>query len=219
MKRTKSPKKNKNYNWTLTPEDFFSREQRRKLLQTCRERAELDLQKGRKTWVTRYMLVDLALYSGLRVSEIAKLKTQDLYITNVSDPYIIVRNGKGDKTRTVYIDKELQKHLKEYLEFKKKTLDSSPEPQTPLFEGRNGQHPPIITLQLSFKKAVEVAGLPKHFSIHSARHTYATFLLKDTGNLRYVQKQLGHSNIAMTSVYADILPEDNGKLANKIQRD
>jgi len=71
----------------------------------------------------------------------------------------------------------------------------------------------------SFKKAIFETGIRKKLSIHSARHTYATFLLKDTQNLRYVQQQLGHSNIAMTSHYANILPEENGILANKIQRD
>jgi integrase len=54
------------------------------------------------------------------------------------------------------------------------------------------------------------------YSIHSARHTYGTHLYHATKNLRYVQKQLGHSNITMTSIYADILPSENGKLANMI---
>jgi site-specific recombinase XerD len=71
----------------------------------------------------------------------------------------------------------------------------------------------------SFKRAVIEAGLPGHYSIHSARHTYAAYLLHDTGNLRYTQKQLGHSNIGMTALYADVLPEENCKLANMIRRD
>ena len=69
----------------------------------------------------------------------------------------------------------------------------------------------------SFKRAIEESHLPLHFSIHNARHTYATFLLHATNNLRYVQKQLGHSKISMTALYADVLPSENGSLANKIR--
>jgi site-specific recombinase XerC len=91
------------------------------------------------------------------------------------------------------------------------------EDDSPLFSGRNGKHCAVITLMKSFKRAIEDSNLPLHFSIHSARHTYATFLLHATNNLRYVQKQLGHSKISMTALYADVLPSQNGSLANKIR--
>jgi integrase/recombinase XerD len=71
----------------------------------------------------------------------------------------------------------------------------------------------------SFKQATEASGLPIRYSIHKARHTYATYLLHDSGNLRYVMQQLGHSDISMTTLYANVLPEDNGHIANKIVRD
>ncbi len=214
--KRKGKKKQKPF--VLTPEDFFSRDERKKLLKTCREKAELDLLHGKKTWVARYMLVDLALYSGLRVAEIASLKIGDLCLKN-GDPYLIVRKGKGDKKRVVYLDNGLTKHLKEFLQYKERSLLQSIEPDQPLFKGQKGDHSPPITLMKSFKTACETAGLRKKLSIHSARHTYATFLLHDTGNLRYVQQQLGHSSIAMTSHYANILPEENGKLANLIERE
>lgn len=205
--------------YTLTPEKFLNRDERRQLMKTCRERAELDLLQGRKTWVVRYMLVDLALFSGLRVSEIAALTIKDIKLSPLHNAYLIVRNGKGSQTRTVYLDEPLAKHLKQFIDYKRKTLRESTEPDAPLFAGRDGGHSKLITLQKSFKKATETAGLRRDISIHSARHTYATFLLQDTGNLQYVKQQLGHTNIAMTSHYARILPEQNGKLANMIQRD
>lgn len=193
---------------------FMDRQERAKLLKTCKERAELDQAKGRKAWPARYMLVDLALFTGLRVSEIAALKVGDLSL-RADDPFLTVRSGKGGKRRTVYLDKALVRHLKLYI----KHHLISPDPDNPLFPGRNNHHSPAITLMKSFKRAIEEAGLPKHYSIHSARHTYATYLLHDTGNLRYTQKMLGHSQIAMTALYADVLPEENGKLANMIRRD
>jgi len=203
--------------WTITPEDFMTRDERKRLLKVCRERSELDQLHGRRTWIVRYMLVDLALYSGLRVAEMAALKVGDISLNGES--YIIVRNGKRDKKRTVWIDRELVKHLKQFLQLKKKTFSESTEPDAPLFTGNSNGHVPPITLQKSFKRAAKEAGLPIRYSVHTARHTYATFLLNDTRNLRYVQKQLGHSSISMTAVYADILPEENGTLANKISRD
>ena len=138
------------------------------------------------------MLVDLVLFTGLRVAEIANLTMGDIEL-KAKDPYLIVRNGKRGKKRDVYLDKELVKHLKSFFTWKKKTMGEEVENDSPLFIGRNKRHCAVITLMKSFKRAIEESGLPLHYSIHSARHTYATFLLHATNNLRYVQKQLGHS--------------------------
>jgi integrase len=200
--------------YQIDRERFMDRSERAKLIKACRERAELDQARGRTTWPMRYMLVDLALYSGLRVAELAALALGDLAL-KAENPYLVVRNGKGGRRRTVYLDNELVRHLKSYI--KHHLID--PDPLAPLFPGRGGRHCQPITLMKSFKRAIKEAGLPGHYSIHCARHTYATFLLHDTGNLRYVQKQLGHAQISMTALYADVLPEENGKLANMIERD
>lgn len=204
--------------YVITPEDYLTRDERRRLMKTSRELADLDLLKGRKTWPVRYMLIDLALFTGLRVAEIAGIKLGDLNLTD-KDPYLIVQHGKGNKKRTVYFDQKLCKHLKDFLKYKDRTLKQSNEANFPLFSGREGMHSPPITLMKSFKQAVIASNIRKELSIHSARHTYATFLLHDCKNLRYTQNQLGHSNINMTSLYASILPEENGKLANTIVRD
>ncbi len=203
--------------YSITPDKFLDANQRKQLLKVCKEKAGLDLLKGRTTWPARYMLVDLALYSGLRVAEICDLKHGD--ISHGVDPYIMVNNGKGSKKRVVYIDLPLAKHIRKFESYKKRTLKQPIGQNDYLFPGRNGSKSPTITLQKSFKVAIDAAGLPDHYSIHACRHTFATFLLRDTGNLRYVQKQLGHSNSSMTAIYADILPEENGKLARMIKRD
>ena len=78
----------------------------------------------------------------------------------------------------------------------------------PLFVGCRG---PLTAqgLQRIWKAAVRRAGLPAELSIHSARHTLAVHLLRKTGNLRQVQKQLGHSSPATTAnMYADVSFED-----------
>jgi integrase/recombinase XerD len=158
------------------------------------------------------------LYSGLRVSEIAALRLDEVRL-QAKPPYIFVRNGKRGKSRDVYIDRELVSHLKQFIREKNTIWDQPINEDAPLFSGRNNQFFTTTALYISFKLAIKAAGLRKDLTIHSARHGYATLLLHKTGNLRYVQKQLGHASLNMTSLYADVMPETNGILANAILDD
>ena len=207
-------------NYRITRDKFLSPSESKQLLKTCEERAIVDLEKGRKTWVTRYFLCHLALHSGLRVMELADLQIGDLYLKGVRDMYLIVRHGKGrgkkGKKREVYLDREIVKHINKYIEYKKKVLKQPTKPESPLLARKADLKYSTTGLHLSFKRAIEAAGLPHHFSIHSARHTYATQLFASSGNLRFCQKQLGHASINMTALYADISPELNTELANSI---
>ena len=209
-----------NNGYKITRDKFLSTKEARHLLKVCEEKALVDMIKGRKTWITRYMLVHLALNSGLRVSEIADLTMSDLYLAGKSDTYLIVQHGKGrgklGKKRDVYLDREIVKHLKKYIALKKKTLGESVKLNAPLFVGQGGKKFTTTALQISFKKAIQTADLPEHYSIHSSRHTYATLLLAKTNNLRFVQKQLGHASMNMTALYAHVLPEINQHLADAI---
>jgi len=65
---------------------------------------------------------------------------------------------------------------------------------------------------------IRAAGLRDNLSIHCARHSYATLQYYKTKDLMAVQKQLGHASLNMTALYADVLPEQNGILANQIVR-
>ena len=201
-------------NYIITRDKFLSIKERNKLLRCCKKEARLDYSAERQTWISRYMLIHLALSSGLRVSEIASLKISDLHLSG-KENYLIVHCGKRGKKRDVYLDTEIVVHLWEYLAIKHQWGESTND-DAPLFAGRGGNHYTTTALEISFKKAAEKAGLPKYYSIHSSRHTYATLLLAKTKNLRFVQKQLGHASIAMTSLYADVLPEMNQNLANAI---
>lgn len=200
--------------YRITRDRFFAPNEVRTLLNTCKDRAELDQSCRRKTWVTRYMLIHLALNSGLRVSEIAALKIQDLFLKS-NDQCLIVRHGKGNKKRDVYLDRDIIQHLQEYIEIKK-ALGEPTDDNAPLLAGRGGQHFTTTALEISFKQATKAAGLAKSYSIHCSRHTYATLLLAKTSNIRFVQQQLGHSNINMTALYTHLLPEMNHDLANAI---
>jgi len=76
--------------YNIDREKILDLDQRSKLLKTCRDKAELDLLHGRETWIKRNMLVNLVLYTGLRVSEIANLK-----IVMISYKYSVVFETLG----------------------------------------------------------------------------------------------------------------------------
>lgn len=200
--------------YAITRDKFFSVKEKKSLLRVCKRKAAMDNQADRRTWITRYMLIHLALHSGLRVSEIAALKIEDLRF-NGKENYLVVQCGKRGKKRDVYVDQELVKHLQNYVEMKRKWGEAI-DFDSPLFAGRAGGHYTTTALEISFKKAIREAKLPERYSIHSSRHTYATLLMAKTNNIRFVQKQLGHASISMTSLYADILPEMNQTLAETI---
>ena len=69
-------------------------------------------------------------------------------------------------------------------------------------------------LQYAFKVSIVESGLPNYYSIHSLRHSYGTYLYQRTKDLRLVQKQLGHSSIATTTIYADVTVEQTLEAVN-----
>lgn len=172
----------------------------KQLRRSAESQAFLDLQKGRVVGVRAWMLVDLALSTGLRVGEMAGLKITDVNLKRGSLSVTRLKRKKK-KTETMAIGKDLAEHLKEYIAWTGRKSGA-------LFVGGRGN----LTaqgLQRIWKRAIKLAGLPKELSIHSARHTIAVHLLKKTNNLRFVQKQLGHASPATTAnMYADISFED-----------
>lgn len=170
-----------------------------KQLRTVTEaKAIVDLRKGRITGPLAWMVIDLALATGLRVSELAAIKIKDI---DFKRGFIKVQRRKRKKKTvdSLAVSPKLIKHLKEYI---------GDRTAGKLFVGERGNLT-RIGLQQIWKAAIRRAGLPKELSIHSARHTMAVHLLRKTGNLRQVQKQLGHASPATTAnMYADISFED-----------
>ena len=155
---------------------------------------------GRLNDVRGWMLVDLALTTGLRVSEIARLTIEDIDFRRGA--LRVVRSKKKSQVQeTMAIPKDLTKHLKAFLK-------AEGRKSGPLFVGQRGPMK-VQGLQLLWKRACKLADLPEEVSIHAARHTLAVTLLKKTNNLRMVQKQLGHSSPTTTAnMYADVSFED-----------
>lgn len=168
--------------------------------------------RGHRVSVNDWLVIDLALSTGLRVSEIANLRCGDIWADD-GQASLIVRNGKNGKQRIVKFGAGFKVHLREYLEWKERNgQDCGPE--APLILSSNTMNKMTTrALQKAFERNAKRVGI-EGYSIHSLRHTYATFLLRASGNLRLVQKQLGHSSITTTQVYADVLnPELDQALA------
>jgi integrase len=183
-----------------------------KQLRTVTEaKAIMDLKAGRVGGVMAWMLVDLALSTGLRVSEMAALQVKDVDLKRGCLRVHRVKK-RSNRQETLAIGKVLIEHIHQYIQW----LDRL---GGPLFVGKRG---PLTAqgLQRIWKAAIKRAGLPKELSIHSARHTIAVHLLRKTGNLRQVQKQLGHSSPATTAnMYADISFEDMQDGLNGLYQD
>ena len=168
-----------------------------------------DLAKANRQGILTWAVVDTALRTGLRVSEIAALKIGDL---DLKRGFAKVRRSKRRKVTVeqLALGSELRQHLTEFIEWKK-LADEPVGPKDALFAGKRG---PLTSpgLQRLWHKAIERAGLPREYSIHSARHTLAVHLLRTTKNLRQVQKQLGHTDPATTAnMYADVSFADMGQ--------
>ncbi|NQT63864.1 MAG: tyrosine-type recombinase/integrase [Candidatus Marinimicrobia bacterium] len=157
--------------------------------------------KGIQAPVRDALIIELALNTGLRVSELSNLKVEHLYLKKGQNS-LIVRNGKGGKDRIVQFGPGLKNQILEYMDYRTRRSEY-------LFTSHRGDQLTSSGIQQVFKKYARKAKLPSHYSIHSLRHTYATNLYKASGyNLRMVQKQLGHASITTTMAYSDVIGQD-----------
>ncbi len=151
-------------------------------------------------------IVELLFSSGLRVSELINLNRDHI---NTKRREFMVR-GKGQKDRPIFISEAAADWVNKY-------LDSRQDSLPPLFlnYSRNNQ----VTTSGDFRRLTarsiqrlvthyaRLAGITKHVSPHTMRHSFATDLLMNGADLRSVQSMLGHSNISTTQVYTHVTDE------------
>ena len=134
------------------------------------------------------------IYSaGLRISELLELKMSDIQSDR---KLILVRNSKGNKDRTTLLGNSTLKILREYYKQYK--------PKDYLFEGAKGGRYSATSAQNILKKALFKAGIIKPATLHTLRHSFATHLLEQGTNLRYIQVLLGHESPKTTEVYTRV---------------
>jgi site-specific recombinase XerD len=135
--------------------------------------------------------------AGLRNSECVHLKWGDLLL----DEYKIhIKAAKGKKDRLVMLPKFILEQLSTY----KKTQARTAPPDY-IFEGQyQGEPYSTRSLQQIMRRAVAAAGISKKVTVHTLRHSFATHLLENGTDIRYIQGLLGHSSIKTTTLYTHL---------------
>ncbi len=139
------------------------------------------------------LMIALAYGAGLRISEIINLKVQDIDF----EQFIIhLKEAKGKKDRITILPKRLKDDLLNLIAGKKN--------KDYVFESNRGGKLNIRSAQVVFEHALRDAQIKKPASFHSLRHSFATHLLENGVDVRYVQELLGHANIRTTQIYTKV---------------
>ncbi len=172
----------------------ISRPKKEKKLPDILNRKEVKrLLSALKNIKSRAILV-LTYSSGLRVSEVVLLRVSDLDFTRDS---ITIKGAKGRKDRVTLFFDRAQRTLRTYLK--------AEQPDYWLFPGqKEDKHLTARSAQLHFKHALEKTNIQKEVSIHSLRHSFATHLLENGTDIRYIQKLLGHKSTKTTEIYTHV---------------
>lgn len=152
---------------------------------------------GRLIDVTRNikhkLLISLAYGAGLRVSEVINLRVVDVDVAELS---LTVRDGKGGKDRVSIVPEKLLNILTNIM------VGKSGEQY--LFESERGGKLTTRTAQSIFTKSLKLTGIKKSATFHSLRHSFATHLLENGVDVRYIQQLLGHASITTTQLYTKV---------------
>ncbi|MDP9701585.1 site-specific recombinase XerD [Paenibacillus intestini] len=150
----------------------------------------------------------LTYSAGLRVGEVVRLRYSDLDIERQT---IIVKQGKGHKDRRTILShlawEIVQKYIAEY------------KPDRWLFPGRSSdRHLTERSVQKVFEEARQRAGIVKKCSIHALRHSFATHLLENGTDLRYIQELLGHTSAQTTQRYTHVSTKNIQRIQSPLDR-
>jgi site-specific recombinase XerD len=142
----------------------------------------------------KHKAILMLIYSaGLRISEAIALKLNDIDSVRMQ---IRVEQSKGNKDRYTLLSTKtlvvLRQYVKEY------------KPKLYLFEGEEGKPYSSRSIQAILKESARKAGIKKHITVHTLRHSFATHLLEHGTDLRYIQALLGHSSSKTTEIYTHV---------------
>ena len=152
-------------------------------------------------------LLKLCYGMGLRVSEIINIKIEDIDSQNMQ---VFIERGKGKKDRYVNLPQSVLQQLRIYYK--------EYRPKKYLFEGQDGGQYSTRSAQQVFKNALQKAGINKSVGIHSLRHSYATHLLEQGTDIRFIQELLGHKDIKTTLIYTEVTNNNIRKITSPLDK-
>jgi site-specific recombinase XerD len=158
--------------------------------------------------VRDYNMVQLALHTGLRVSELVSLDVR--HVAHKGQPremlYLSPALAKGGRERTIPLNTTAQASVQALLDFNK-ARGFSVEPEAPLFVTRKHQRVSVRLVQRLVESLRERGGLSIPATPHTMRHTFASNVASSVGNLRIVQKLLGHKRLSTVEIYTHPTPD------------
>ncbi len=150
-------------------------------------------------------IVQLLYGCGLRLNELLHLKLVDIDSKN---KIILIRNAKGGKDRVVMLSPLLLESLRRYYKIY--------HPEEYLIEGQGGGIYSEKSVQVIVKNAALKAGIAKKVTPHTLRHSFATHLLENGTDIRYIQDLLGHKSVNTTEIYTHITDIAQSKIKSPL---
>lgn len=139
------------------------------------------------------LAIALSYAGGFRISEIQNLKVKDI---NLEELIVHIKSAKGKKDRITIFPEKLKADIQNLIAGK--NIDDF------VFESNRGGGLTSRSFQMIFHKAFKKTEIQKEATFHSLRHSFATHLLENGTDVRYVQELLGHSNIRTTQIYTQV---------------
>lgn len=149
-------------------------------------------------------MVEILYGCGLRVSELIEIKISDI---NFKEHYLKV-NGKGNKTRYVPLTNYTLSLLKDYIQNVRPHYKINKKYEDYVFLNSRGSSMSRVIVFIIIKELADKAGINKKISPHTFRHSFATHMLQNGADLRYIQEMLGHSSITTTEIYTHLKNEE-----------
>jgi len=150
----------------------------------------------------KHKTILLLIYSGgLRMGELLNLKIGDIDSQSMK---IHIRQAKGKKDRYIMLSENVLTMLRNY--YKRY------QPNDYIIEGRNGGKYSPTSVQSVFKTALKKSGIRKKVTVHSLRHSFATHLLDEGTDIRYIQELLGHKRLVTTQIYTHVSSHSINKI-------
>lgn len=150
-------------------------------------------------------ILGLIYSSGLRIGELLKLKLADVDLERQS---VYVKSGKGRKDRHTTLGQSIQPLLLNYVR--------TYRPECFLFEGKKGMAYSASSVRAFLKKSCQLANIRKKVTPHTLRHSFATHLLENGVDIRYIQELLGHSRPETTMIYTHVTERSISAIQNPL---